>query len=90
MSTKRDDSESLLLELTALPTAAGKEHRVQEFLDRWLARRSRSLKWRRDRTGNLLIRRKAPGRTPPLLITAHLGHPAFVVRASEGGDLEVE
>ena len=90
MSTKRDDSESLLLELTALPTAAGKEHRVQEFLDRWLARRSRSLKWRRDRTGNLLIRRKAPGRTPPLLITAHLDHPAFVVRASEGRDLELE
>ena len=88
--TKREDPESRLLELTALPTAAGKEHLMQAYLDRWLARRSRSLKWRRDGVGNLLIRRREPGRTPPLLITAHLDHPAFVVRAVEGREAELE
>ena len=48
MSTHTERAESLLLELTAIPTAAGHENRVQAFLDTWLSKRSRTLKWKRD------------------------------------------
>lgn len=74
--------EQLALTLTSIPTAAGREHRVQAFLDAWLSKRSRSVAWKRDGDGNLLITRRRPrtGRGgSPLLITAHLDHPAFVV-----------
>ncbi len=75
--------ERIALELTSIPTAAGREFRVQAYLDRWLAERRRSLAWKRDSDGNLLITRKTRGRgrrgPAPLLITAHLDHPAFVV-----------
>ena len=75
--------EKTALELTALPTAAGREWRVQAHLDRWLSARRRSLTWKRDADGNLLIMRKTwkrgRGTPTPLLITAHLDHPAFVV-----------
>ena len=90
MSTKNDRCEALLLELTALPTAAGKEQRVQAFLDRWLASRAKSLRYRRDRAGNLLITRKTRSRKAPILITAHLDHPGFVVKSINGRDLELE
>ena len=66
MKTKNDRCEALLLELTALPTAAGKEQRVQAFLDRWLASRSRTLRYKRDRAGNLLITRKTRSRKAPI------------------------
>lgn len=89
--TKRDERiERMLLELTALPTAAGREHRVQAWLDRWLAARSTSLRGRRDRAGNLLITRRTRSRKAPILITAHLDHPAFVVRSVEDGELDLE
>jgi len=75
--------EKIALELTSLPTAAGREFRVQAYLDRWLGERRRTLEWKRDSDGNLLITRKTRGRRrggpAPLLITAHLDHPAFVV-----------
>ena len=82
-ATDRRRHEKIALELTAIPTAAGREGRVQSYLNAWLASRSRSLAWKRDSDGNLLITRKTwkPRRTgpKPLLITAHLDHPAFVV-----------
>ena len=90
MSKNQAKSEKLLLELTAIPTAAGHEGRVQAFLDGWLARRSKSLTWKRDRAGNLLIRRKNPSRREPLLITAHLDHPACVVRSIEDREVTLE
>lgn len=90
MSTQNDRAEQLLLELTTLPTAAGHEDRVQAYLDSWLAKRARSVKWKRDRVGNLLIRHRNPGRRAPLLITAHLDHPAFVVRGVDGLEVELE
>ena len=90
MSTHTERAESLLLELTAIPTAAGHENRVQAFLDTWLSKRSRTLKWKRDQAGNLLIRHKNHGRTPPLLITGHLDHPAFVVRSVTDSEVELE
>ncbi len=75
--------EKIVLELTSLPTAAGREFRVQAYLDRWLGERRRTLDWKRDADGNLLVTRKTRSRRrggpAPLLITAHLDHPAFVV-----------
>lgn len=73
-----------LIELTAIPTAAGREQRVIRWIESWVKRR-KSLKLERDKAGNLLITRKTPGRAPknapaPIFITAHLDHPAFVVR----------
>ncbi len=73
-----------LLELTSIPTAAGREHRVIAWLERWVAERP-ALQLRRDAAGNLIIERRdapAPGAIPPralTLLTAHLDHPAFVV-----------
>jgi len=78
-SALRDRDRSLLLALTSLPTASGCEWAVQGALDAWIAARGTRLSSRRDDAGNLLIRR-ATGAAPRLLITAHLDHPAFVVR----------
>lgn len=81
--THRDQHEEWLLQLTSIPTAAGREHRVIEWVERWVARR-RNLKIKRDPVGNLLITQTAKDaakdRPKPLFITAHLDHPAFVVR----------
>lgn len=87
--------ERIVLDLTSLPTAAGREFRVQAYLDRWLGERRRTLEWRRDADGNLLITRKSRGRRrggpAPLLITAHLDHPAFVVsRVVDDRTIEAE
>ena len=80
----------MLLELTSLPTAAGREDRVQAYLDRWLASRKASLRFKRDAAGNLLVTRKTRSRKAPILITAHLDHPGFVIRAVDGRDVELE
>jgi len=68
-----------LLELTQIPTASGREHRVTAWIDRWLAERT-GLQTRRDDHGNLEVRlaRVTPS-FAPLYFTAHLDHPAFVV-----------
>jgi len=68
------------MEVTSLPTAAGREERVLAWLDAWMhARRSR-IRVTRDDAGNLLILRKDMRRGDrPVLATAHLDHPAFVV-----------
>jgi endoglucanase len=76
--------EAFLLEVTSLPTAAGREVRVVEFIERWVAARAERLVLARDEHGNLTVARHdflescARG-AKPLLITAHLDHPAFVV-----------
>ncbi len=55
------------------------------WIDAWLAPRLAKLEVRRDDAGNYLIRRKDRTKeAPPLLITAHLDHPAFVVVAPVG------
>ncbi len=95
-AVERRRHEKIALELTALPTAAGREWRVQAYLDRWLKSRSRSLEWKRDSDGNLLITRKTRGRRrggpKSILITAHLDHPAFVVTsiANDGREIEAQ
>jgi putative aminopeptidase FrvX len=89
--------ERWLLEVTSLPTAAGHEERVIAWIERWVAQR-RGLVLDRDRAGNLFItrrrgagtRRRKSGATAPLYITAHMDHPAFVVTAVRGRDVDLE
>src|SRR3954469_6294750 len=72
-----------LLELTQVPTAAGREQRVIRWIEKWVAARPR-LSLSRDSAGNLVIKQGgmalgagAVGR--PVYLTAHMDHPAFVV-----------
>jgi len=77
-----------LLEATGLPTAAGREERVVAWVERWVGERA-DLTLERDEAGNLLIGRsgagqaRAAGGTGPILFTAHLDHPAFVIERVE-------
>ncbi len=70
--------EKYLLDLTGLPTAAGREDHVIAYIEQW-ARRKRSVRLQRDRYGNLLLKRADARSRKPILITAHMDHPAFVV-----------
>jgi len=86
-STARVAHEKWLLALTAIPTASGREDRVIEWVLKWVAGRGAKLAVVVDVAGNLLIHQgpshQATGRAArnrPLLITAHLDHPAFVLR----------
>jgi endoglucanase len=82
----RKSREKLLLEVTSLPTAAGREDRVIAAIERWVAARAKRVVLARDRFGNLTVAQHgfleacAKG-VKPVLITAHLDHPAFVVTA---------
>lgn len=91
MSRMNARAERWLLELTNLPTAAGHEERVIDWITKWVARRP-ALQLRRDTAGNLFItpRTRRGRRRAPLFITAHLDHPAFVVTAVDGRDVELE
>jgi endoglucanase len=91
----RDEHARWLRELTSLPTAAGHEDAVVEWIERWVASRPH-LRLRRDGAGNVII---APGRRAraasvrgpaPLFITAHLDHPAFVAIESRGDEVVLE
>ena len=78
-ASQRQAHRRWLLELTAIPTAPGHEDRVISWVETWLKRR-RNLSLRRYAAGNLLITRKGRSSGRPIFITAHLDHPAFVVR----------
>ncbi|HZW05731.1 MAG TPA: M20/M25/M40 family metallo-hydrolase [Phycisphaerales bacterium] len=82
---------SLALELTQIPTAAGREQRVIAFIERWCAARPQ-LALSTDAVGNMTValHKSPPTAEPPLYITGHLDHPAFVVERTIGpGTLEV-
>lgn len=83
----RCEHERWLLELTAIPTAAGREQRVVAWIRAWCDARD-DLAMEEDPAGNLTILRKASAGQDsdeaPLYITAHLDHPAFVVEEVEG------
>lgn len=70
--------EQHLKELTSLPTGAGLESRVIEWIERW-ARRRKTVTLTRDTFGNLTIKRKGARSAKPTYFTAHLDHPAFAV-----------
>jgi len=81
----------LALTLTGIPTAAGLEDRVIAFIEGWVFVRSAHLVLRRDDGGNMLItHRRSPRGVAPLLVTAHLDHPAFVVRRVRQRELDLE
>lgn len=70
--------EKYLLELTGLPTAAGREDRVIAWVENWASRR-KTVDLSRDKYGNLLLKRTGARSGKPIFITAHMDHPAFVV-----------
>lgn len=75
----RDEHRRWLLELTTTPTASGKEHRVLEWVGRWLAQRP-DLEASADPYGNLELRIAGlPRADNPVYFTAHMDHPAFVL-----------
>lgn len=81
-SAPRPDIPDTLVGLTHLPTVAGREHHVLRFIRQWLRERP-ALLATEDRAGNLLIlHRDAPD--DPVLFTAHLDHPGFVVESIDG------
>ncbi|MCC6680303.1 MAG: M20/M25/M40 family metallo-hydrolase [Phycisphaeraceae bacterium] len=71
-------AEKLLLELTSLPTASGREQRVIACIERWVKRR-KSLTLKRDRFGNVLLHPRGAKLDKALIFAAHMDHPAFVV-----------
>lgn len=83
-----------LLEVTQLPTVAGREGRVVEWIRSWVGLRP-ELELLEDSAGNLVVQpRVLWGRKPdvdgaggsPIFITAHLDHPAFVVERAITAD----
>ena len=100
-ASARKSREKFLLEITSLPTAAGREDRVIAAIEKWVAARKSRLVLSRDRFGNLTIARhdflEACARgvktgVKPVMITAHLDHPAFVVTAvrTRGKSVELD
>jgi endoglucanase len=68
-----------LLALTQLPTASGHEWRVHHWIKQWAAKRP-ELSLGEDQVGNIIISmRGVKSDQPPLFITAHTDHPAFVI-----------
>lgn len=74
--------ERYLLELTGLPTASGREDRVIAWVENWASRR-KTVDLSRDKYGNLLLKRAGTKSGKPIIITAHMDHPAFVVTGQE-------
>jgi endoglucanase len=86
-----DRREHALLDLTNQPTAPAREDAVIAWVRAWVKRR-RGVQLRSDRFGNLLIEPTAAtsNRSAPLVLTAHMDHPAFVVREAAGRILEAD
>ena len=72
-----------LLELTRLPTAAGREGRVERYVRAWCDDRP-ALELSVDGSGNMHIAPKGGVAGSPLVIEAHMDHPAFVVERELG------
>ena len=87
MAASRITHRRWLAELTALPTAPGKESAVQDWVRRWAIKRHMDVT--EDRAGNLWVRPQTRSRKRPIVAVAHMDHPAFVVRRT-GKRTEVE
>lgn len=80
-----------LARLTQLPTVAGHESRVIAFVRQWVAQRA-GMTLETDAGGNLVVQADPAwtSRTsPPVMFTAHLDHPGFVVQAVVGRETVV-
>lgn len=85
-------SAELLRQLCSVPTAPFAERRVVQFVEAFVARRSKQLALARDSFGNLLItlRGREPS-TPRWVFTAHMDHPGFVAaRMADAKTLEAD
>ena len=78
-TAQRKKHERWLKEVTSLPTAAGYEDRVIGWVANFVEAR-RDLALRSDKAGNLIITQQRRSYKKPICITAHMDHPAFVVR----------
>lgn len=78
-AAKRNKHKRWLLQLTAMPTAAGHETRIIQWVKDWVNARP-TLKLKSDKAGNLIITQKRKSKDKPIFITAHMDHPAFVLR----------
>lgn len=79
----------MLVELTGLPTAAGREDRVVDWVERWADARP-TVVCRRDRYGNLLLKHKAAASRRPIILAAHMDHPAFVALVVRPREIQAE
>jgi putative aminopeptidase FrvX len=72
-----------LLQLTHIPTTSGREHRVKNWVTAWVRRRD-DLRIAEDEVGNLLVTVAGRRRRDPVIATAHMDHPGFVVAGIDG------
>ncbi|MDH3306200.1 MAG: hypothetical protein OEO77_01570 [Acidimicrobiia bacterium] len=72
-----------LTQLTDLPAVAGREELPVGWVRSWAARRP-NVRFRLDAAGNILLRSTRRSRRRPLLLTAHLDHPGFVIGEAVG------
>ncbi len=77
---------SWLEQLTSLPTVAGEEGAVVDWVRRWVARRP-DLRLVADRSGNLVITQRRRSRQAPVWMTAHMDHPGFIIGEELDRDL---
>jgi endoglucanase len=82
---QRDTHHQWLLELTQIPTAAGREHRVVAWIRKWISQRP-GVDLTVDPAGNLRGRIRRAGSGPPVYFTAHMDHPAFTVVDAKGAE----
>lgn len=79
----RTEHESWLLDLTRIPTAAGRENRVVAWIRRWAV--DRNVQIDEDEAGNITLRLPSPPSDSRVIyFTAHLDHPAMVVERAVG------
>lgn len=78
-----------LSHLTDMPSVAGREEHVIEWVERWVSRRQ-DVKLRRDRFGNLHLTSTHRRRRAPVIAVAHMDHPGFVVTDVDGRNLQAE
>lgn len=77
-SEARAEHRRWLFDITQIPTAAGREHRVEAWITRWSAQRS-DIVLSRDPAGNITLSLQGEPAGRPVYFTAHLDHPAFVL-----------
>ncbi len=78
-----------LLELTHIPTTSGREHRVIDWVNAWARRRS-DVRMKTDSAGNILLTLGGRKRHDPVIATAHMDHPGFVLTTVAGRSAEAE
>ncbi|MBM3139815.1 MAG: hypothetical protein FJZ92_06250, partial [Chloroflexi bacterium] len=79
---------TLAREVLSLPTASFAEQRVIDYV-RGFAE-ARGLDFAQDRAGNAYVTHRRGRAARPLVLTAHMDHPGFLVRSVRGRRLALE